>query len=161
MTRSRLVLIVLIPIEIAILYWLGSTFYRYPHRLFTYRSHEIYGWIWQDVPIRIDGSWQFSEAGDRLVCKWDLALNNYSYSDTVRVYQVIYAFKSRAGTELVRRRQTAHMTEERGDPPQPYLVIAPTNTAHLHYTFSIDNDNAILVAHAYISLSAERIEPRR
>lgn len=161
MRRGRLILLALIPIEIAILYWLGGTFYRYPHRLFTCRRHGIYGWIWRDVPIRIDGSWQFGQAGDSLACVWDLELNNYSRSDTVRLYQIVYAFTNRAGNELVAHLQASYPATGTSGPAVSCLVIPPNETACLKHSFGMDKDKVILVAHAHIRLSAERVRHGR
>jgi hypothetical protein len=160
MRRGRIVLLVLLPVEIVLLYWLGSTFHSYPHRFLTGRRHSIYGWIWQDVPIRVDGWWKFDEAGDSLVCRWELEAKNYSASDTVRLYRVIYSLKGRGGDELIREDLPARPAGGPADEPSEiYLVIPPARTAGIQHAFPADREIGFRVAHAHIRLSADRLKP--
>jgi hypothetical protein len=161
MTKRRLILLLLIPIEIAVLYWLGSTFYRYPHKLFTYRRHGIHGWIWQDVPLRIDGSWQFRGEEDRLLCGWDLKLSNYSRSDTIRLHQIIYTLRDRSGAKIIQHTQTTGWPAGAVDPSHGSMVVRPSRTVNLHHAFPVDEKAMVLIANAYIGLSAERTKPGR
>ena len=158
MTRRRLGLIILIPVEVVALLWLGVTVYEFPHRLFTHRNHRIFGWIWQDVPIRTDGSWRFEADTEGLLCRWDLDLNNYSQSDTVVLSEVMYTLKDRAGRELVRATQAVYDHSSRsGGQAAPHPRIGPGETVRAIYSFPLPASSAIRVAHAHIRLAAKRI----
>lgn len=156
MTRGRTVLILLIPVEILILFWLGSTFREYPHRLLTRRKHDIAGWIWQDVPLRVDGSWRFLKANGTLTCQWELGVNNYSRSDTVRLSEVIYILRDRHGAEIARERHAVYQDAQSGRlPSHPAREIGPGQTLLVRHVFPIETDRATLVAQAHIELAAE------
>jgi hypothetical protein len=159
LTKGRVALILLIPVEILLLYWLGTTLYEYPHRILTYRNHEIQGWIWRTVPVRVDGSWRFLEANGALTCQWELEVNNYSTSDTVRLSEVIYILRDRHGTEIASETQSV----KRGSghsavPSRPYSEIGPGQTLTVHHLFPLLWDKAIRVAHADVKLAAD-IQP--
>ena len=156
MTRGRTVLILLIPAEILILFWLGSTFYRYPHKLLTCRKHDIAGWIWQDVPLRVDGSWRFLKADDAFTCQWELAVNNYSRSDTVKLSDVIYILRDRQGAEIGREKLAVPQEGiSAGALSLPTREIGPGQTLLVRHKFQVEKDKATLVAHAHIELAAE------